>query len=126
MAEARETLDNPSDYDFIFLPSFAIECLPDRCLNVATNTMSLSEMRMETIERYLQILSTALRPSGIFYTVNRCRAKTNRHHVDIPLGRFPVPASLERVRLIEPFTDIDCFIGDGAYENGEALFRRMA
>ncbi len=126
VAQAREDLRNPSDYDFIFLPGFAMECLPDNCLDVATNTMSLSEMRLETIGRYLEILSTALRPGGIFYTVNRSCVTPNRGHFDIPLQQFPVPPNLERIRFQERFRDIDHFSGEGSYKNGEALFRKIA
>ena len=49
------------DYDIIIMPSFEIEELPEKSIDVVFNSYSLAEMSLETIKFYLAKISTIAR-----------------------------------------------------------------
>ncbi len=118
-------LRNLADYDFIYLPGFAMEHLPENSLDLVVNTMSLSEMQMETVLRYIFLIEKCLKwKEGIFYTVNRSVPKQNRMHVDIPLGKFPIcERAFRKLRYTDRFKEVDNFFR-ASVQSGEAVFRR--
>ena len=67
---SRETL---SRYDFVLLPNWDIERLPDSGVDAVINTASLAEMDQEIVANYLHQIRRIIAGGGHFYTVNRDR-----------------------------------------------------
>jgi len=123
--DAITTVEDLRELDFVFIPGFDLESLPSASIDVVTNTMSLSEMTPATIARYIPLIQRALVPAtGVFYTVNRSVAKTNRGgHIDVPLADYPVSEAIfETLSYTPEFKAIDHFF-DGSVQNGEAIYR---
>ena len=58
-------------YDFVFLPNWNIERLPDSGVDAVINTASLAEMDADIVENYLGQIRRVIADGGDFYTVNR-------------------------------------------------------
>jgi putative sugar O-methyltransferase len=65
-------------YDFVLLPNWDIERLPDGSVDAVINTASLAEMDRDIVENYLGQIRRITARGGHFYTVNR------HHGVDYP------------------------------------------
>ena len=64
-------------YDFVFLPHWAIERLPDFLADLTINTGSLAEMDADIVQNYLAHIQRLTRPGGHFYTCNRRKGEIN-------------------------------------------------
>lgn len=60
-------------YDFVLLPNWDIERLPDGSVDAVINTASLAEMDRDIVENYLGQIRRITARGGHFYTVNRDR-----------------------------------------------------
>jgi len=69
--QKNSNLLNGSDYDFVFIPNYAISQVPDNIIHLAINTVSMQEMNYQTIEMYFSELRRVLTEPSLFYQCNR-------------------------------------------------------
>ena len=65
------------NYDYIILPGYLIEKLPNNFIDVFINTRSFMEMNIETVNFYFSQIHRIINKTGIFYCVNRYEKKTS-------------------------------------------------
>lgn len=73
MRHAPLTRQELAKYDFVLLPNWDIERVPDEGVDAVINTASLAEMDREIVVNYLDQIRRITARSGYFYTVNRDR-----------------------------------------------------
>lgn len=58
-------------HDFLILPGWTIDALPDGSVDLSINIRSMMEMNREVVDGYMAAINRLVRPGGLFYCVNR-------------------------------------------------------
>ncbi len=58
-------------HDFIFIPHYAKDILPKRCLDIVWNESSMGEMESKTVSEYFNLIRNAVKEKNLFYNSNR-------------------------------------------------------
>jgi len=67
------------EYDFVVLPSWCIEAVPEKSVKLVINTTSLGEMSREYGRFYLENIDRILQNGGFFYSVNRLSSDVDKY-----------------------------------------------
>jgi putative sugar O-methyltransferase len=92
--DSKSVITNIEEYDAILLPNFCLPLLPKDSVDVFLNTRSLSEMRQETIQKYLEQIGRSCRK--YFWHENSDQPHHALGHMEIPASSF----SIEGFRLL--------------------------
>lgn len=68
---------NILENDFIFLPHFAINSIPEDICGIVWNEGSMGEMTKEIVDNYFTEMRRIIEPNGLFYNSNRYSKMTN-------------------------------------------------
>ncbi len=76
-----------SDLDFVFISPKLLEFIPKNSFDLAINTASFGEMRLETVKKYFLCLREAVAETNFFYCLNRVE-KILDHNNEKIFNRF--------------------------------------
>ena len=76
------------DFDFIILPGWMIDQVPDKFINLVINTRSMMEMSLGTIAFYFKHIHRTVKIDGLFACFNRYHKKSFSEE-DIILKNYP-------------------------------------
>ena len=60
-----------SDFDFLILPGWMIDKVPEKYIDVAINIRSMMEMNQKTIQYYFDNIQRTMKDGGLFACINR-------------------------------------------------------
>jgi len=75
-----------NDFDVLIIPSYAIELLSENSTNLFFNSYSLAEMGLETIDKYINIISKIT--EDYIYHLNHAFWEVSADHFKIDLNKF--------------------------------------
>lgn len=74
------------DFDALIMPNFAIESLPKNAINLSFNSYSLAEMGLETIDKYVNIISKITK--DYIYHLNHVHWEVSADSFKFDLDKF--------------------------------------
>ena len=75
------------EFDFLILPFWEIEKIPENCINLIINIRSMMEMKLNTINFYFKNINRIISNKGLFVCFNRYQK--NNQSKEIFLSIFP-------------------------------------
>lgn len=89
------------EYDFIFVPNYALSRVRSRSVELVLNTVSMQEMNYATIQNYFLEIRRILKAPALFYQCNRDKMMEG---VLIELDKYPyLPSDRHLLRGIDQF-----------------------